>query len=390
MIIYPLKKNAFFLLAFLFASAVFCMAEEPTKNELPAKEFSSAKTGDDKLVVELTFLPVSSFDDDSNQRMSEKLASVFLQEDISKHFKSQKVVELSKVEKAEKKRTEQEWSLTYTVPASAIVDGKEKPVPNTINVIKKYYPSETVKSALRDSKAFLIRDLKIAEAFFLEQITDDKTLPEQKIATAFDAFEKKVNADDSLFLSDKDGLHSQARSVRDFLLRKKAEQDTASKQTSQPDESNGTKNAAWTAKTPPVAIAQANILPEYEPMLMSNSILLEGGGWSTFQKEDGSLYLVVVGVAAVKDDSAKDRIQRRKTAETSAYSELAKIPNMDIKTFSQHFVSETTKNDQVELIDSFQSKVVSCAENHVKSMPTVGTWYSSDGKLFFLAIGSKL
>lgn len=374
MIVYPLKKKALFLFAVLFASAIFCPAEEPAKNELSAKENSSEKPEVEKLVVSLTFLPITSFDDAGNQRMSEKLAAVFLQEDVSRHFKSQKAVDLSKVEKNEKKKTGQEWSLTYTVPASAISDETGKSVSEEIKVIRKYVPSEAVNSALREPKAVFVRDLKIAEAIFFGQINGGETISEQELTTAFDAFEKKVNDDDSMFLSDKDGLLSQAKSVRDFLLKKMADK----------------SESAETGKQPSAAITKANMLPEYEPLLMSNPILLESGGWSVFRTEDGSLYLVVVGTAAVKNDSAEDRIQRQKIAEAYAYSELAKIPGMDLKTFSQHFVSETAKNDQVELIDSFQSKVVSAAEDHVMGLPTVGTWYSSDGKIYYRALGRKL
>ena len=105
---------------------------------------------------------------------------------------------------------------------------------------------------------------------------------------------------------------------------------------------------------------------------------------------DGNVYLISVGNAPVNDDSAKDRILREKIAEQNAYGELAKMINIEITVFEQHSLTEVSNSKQADFQESFKAKKTLRAAEYISGLPTVGTWYSADGKIFFLAKGRKL
>ncbi len=374
MTIHTKGKKVSALLPFLIASSIFCLTQIVSA---AASLEEPQKVQDTSFAVSLTFLPVSLFDDDNNQRMSDKLASVFMQDALSEHFKSKKEIDLTKIKRTDHKKTDREWTVTYEVPLDAIRDAGKEPVPVAIDVIRKYYPSESVNNSLREPKAIYLHDLKIAEAIFLGQITGGKRISEQRITMAFDTFEKKVKADDSLFLSDKDVFLSQAKTIREYLLKKKAERDATAAHVSE---------AAETVKRQSVEVSKASMLPEFEPMLMCSDVLLKAGGCMVFRTDDGNMYLISVGTAAVKDDSAQDRILQQKVAEQRAYSEIAKYTNLEVTAFSQLSV----QSDKNESSKQFTEKITLRAEEYMSGLPTVGTWYSADGKVFFLAKGQKL
>ena len=376
-----MKKSCFSLALLLFAFVAF----SATKVELESDKTASAEVSENKadqlITVSLKFLPVTTLDPVTNDEMTEVLAEFFAEEAMSSFLKTPKAIVFSKTRKRIQNKTDKEYSVTYSIPVSALVDAKEKKESVSAEVLKKSFHSETT-SLLQDFRSTCFHDLRVTEAVFLEQIetTKDKTALRKKINDAFSAFGKIVEKDDELFLSEKEELNQKAKRIKKHLLDKLS----ANKENESKESSDGSEKV-------PESISRANIIPEYKPILFSEPILLETSGCKAIEMPDGSIYIIAVGRTVARGDSASDKILQEKIAEQKAYGEMAKYDGLDVHVFAQETRTMVSKQAQVESYEKKKSKTITLrADRYLNHMPTVGTWYSTDGTAFYLAKGLKL
>lgn len=376
------RKSCFSLILLFVATAVFAAA----KIELQSDKSVSAEITEDKekqlVSVSLTFVPVSTLDAVTNDEMTGVLAQFFAEEALSSYLKSPKAVAFSMAKCIVHKKTEKQCSLTYEIPIAAISDAEVKQQSISAESIRKYFASVPTENLLQDFRSTCFRDLRIAEAVFLEQIKSckDKEGLARKIKDAFSALTGKINSDDALFLSEKEELLTKANSVKDFLLKKLSSAPVPVSESMSSPDTQGSPN-----------ITRGTFRPEFEPFLLSDPILLEAGGCKAFRTEDGRTVLIAVGFTEVRDRSAKDRVRRKKVAEQKAFAELAKYREIEVTFFSERVKTTTiSSKNGVEEGSSHKtssSRITVNAEAYISGMLTVGSWYSEDGKLFYLAKG---
>lgn len=376
-----MKKSCFCLILLLVTSVAF----PAVKIELKSDKSASAEVAEDKakqlFSVSLSFLPVSTLDAVTNDEMTEILAQFFAEEALSSYLKSPRTVDFAKAKCIVHKKNEKRCVLTYDIPITAISDVKSEQQSISDEAIRKYFASASSDTLLQDFRSACFHDLRIAEAVFMEQIKNckDKKRLTQKIDDAFSALIKKINADDALFLSEKEELQTKANSIKRFLLNNLSVAAPSAK--SQPDDLQNTSGN----------ITHATFLPEFKPFLLSDPILLDIGGCKAFRTEDGKTVLIAVGTAEVKNQSAKDRILRQKIAEQRAFGELAKHQHVKIVDFSQQekqiTIKHINKKESSSSIKKNYRKTTVAADAYVSRMKTIGTWYSADQQIFYLAKG---
>ncbi len=380
-----MRKSCFCLILLLMASAVFSAA----KIELQSDKSASAEIAEDKgkqlVFVSLTFMPISTLDVVTNDEMTGVLARFFTEEALSSYLKCPKAIAFSQARCIVHEKTAKQCSLTYEIPIAAISDVEVKQRAIPAESLKRYFASVTSENLLQDFRSTCFHDLRIAEAVFLEQIKSckDKEKLARKINDAFSALTGKINSDDALFLSEKEELLTKTDSVKSFLLKKLSSAPVAVSESMASPDAQGSPN-----------IVRGTFLPEFKPFLLSDPILLEVGGCKAFRTGDGKTVLIAVGIAEVKDQSAKDRIRRQKVAEQKAFGELAKHQEVEVTFFSERFKSTAiSSKNGVETGSSHKissSRITVKAEAYFDEMLTVGRWYSGDGKLFCLAKGCMI
>ena len=373
-------KKGLLLASLLFSFAAF----SATKVELESDKMASAEVSENKadqlITVSLKFLPVTTLDPVTNDEMSEVLAEFFAEEAVSSFLKTPKAIVFSKTRKNVQSKSDKEYYVTYVIPVSALVEVKEKKESVSAEVLKKSFHSETA-SLLQDFRSTCFHDLRVTESVFLEQIetTKDKSALKKRIIDAFSAFEKKVEKDDELFLSEKEELKRKAKTINDHLLEKLT--------TSNIKDSN----PSGLSEQIPDCISKANINTEYKSVLFSEPILLKTGGCKAFEMPDGTVYLIAVGRTAAKGNSASDRILQEKIAEQKAYGEMAKYEGVEVHFFAQENRTMISKQGEIEKYEKNKTRTITLrAEQYLDHMPTIGTWYSADGTAFYLAKGLKL
>ena len=371
-----MKKSCFCLVLLLTAFVVFSATKVEIKSDKSTVAEVEKIRAKQLFAVSLTFVPVTTLDVVANDEMTEVLAQFFAEEALSSYLKSPKAVDFSKTECIVRKKSEKQCSLTYEIPLSAVTD-----VPQRQHTIVLGASSVSAETLVQDFRSTCFRDLRVAEAVFLERIKSCKGKDQlaQKINDAFAALEKRINDDDALFISEKEELLAKANKVKAFLLKKLSPNDAAL-QTDAPQDSAAN-------------ISHAVFLPEFKPFLLNDPILLDAGGCKAFRTEDGKIVLIAVGNAEVKDQSAKDRIRRRKIAEQRAFGELAKHREVEVTFFSERHKTTTISSSNGVEKGSLQkitsSRITIRAQAYFEEMITVGTWYSLDGKIFYLAKGMK-
>ena len=377
-----------FSILLLLSAVAFPLAANGSDSASPATAEITENNEKQIISISLTFQPVSTFGDAANEELTDVLARFFAQKELSAHFKTPKTVDFAKAKRTSTEKRKEKCTVSYEIPLSAIADAKPERTSKAYEALDKFFNSAAgaTGAASRDFRARCLHDLRVAEAAYLERAGSDKARDETEktIRDAFAAFEKNVDANDDMFLSEKEDLLARAKSVREFLLKKIADEKTGA--AARPD-SSGSKTGKDEL---PSGISKAAIDPDFLPILKRAPSLLKTGGCRAVQMPDGDVYLISVGNAPVNDDSAKDRILREKIAEQHAYGELAKMINIEITVFEQHSLTEVSNSKQADFQESFKSEKTLRAAEYVSGLPTVGTWYSEDGKIFFLAKGRKL
>jgi len=369
---------------FLIANLLAALKVELMSDRSATAEISQDK-GKRQIVLALTFVPVTTLDAVSNNEMTGILAQFFVEEALSLYLKKSKTVDFSKVSKKVIKNNTAICYISYKIPQDAIKDIEVKKEQVHENLKKYLLPTKnTTNDLLQDFRSTCFRDLRTAEVLFCDQIKTCKKPIEliKKINIAFDTIKQKIDDDDALFISEKQGIYQRIEKIKKFLLKKINGKNEHEERSIVINSANDD------------LITNASFDSDYEPYLRSDRILLEVGGCRVFQKPDGRQLLVGVGYTDVRNNSGKERIRQRRVAEQKAFAALAKKQKVDVYVFSQRNKSTTVATQN--RIESSLSKRTSSSRITVKSeayfasMQTIGYWYSKDGKLFFLAKGCHI
>jgi len=136
--------------------------------------------------------------------------------------------------------------------------------------------------------------------------------------------------------------------------------------------------------------SKVNLSHEYVDVLSKLEIELDSGGARIVELPNGSVWVVGVGVT-----TNKDFIKQRKVADSKARESV-------LETLRGEFLnskSVQTLDAKVKIIngvetsestEDFNQRIESHVEGTVKGLKLAGTWYSSDGQLFYLALCNRL
>ncbi len=142
--------------------------------------------------------------------------------------------------------------------------------------------------------------------------------------------------------------------------------------------------------------SQVKISDDCAGVLSKGDLVLENGGGKLIAMPDGSLWVIGVGSTAGKSPpSGAETMRQRKVSEQKArkavLEELA-ATQVASKTTSNSNSIITTQNgvetgqSTEELRETIESKV----DGIVRDLKLAGTWYSSDGQIFYMALCSRL
>jgi len=130
----------------------------------------------------------------------------------------------------------------------------------------------------------------------------------------------------------------------------------------------------------------------FDTYLQANPLLMEFAGAKFIKLEDGRKMIISVASTGVKDSSAQDRLRQQKICRQKA------LANILAETKAIQVATSTKVNDLIvvtiedgkengksveEILEVTESRV----SGIVKNFPIVGTWYSRNGDMFYLAIG---
>ena len=148
------------------------------------------------------------------------------------------------------------------------------------------------------------------------------------------------------------------------------------------------------AQDPPEVIREAFLMPGFEDILRADPALLHNGGAKLIEK-NGTRYFVAIGFASVLGDSPAERVRQLQVARTRALMAAGEFIGTTIVTSEEKF-SDTTTADTVnghktaERHKVLEETIVAKIRALIKAPPVLGTWKSSDGQLFFYAIGAQI
>jgi hypothetical protein len=144
------------------------------------------------------------------------------------------------------------------------------------------------------------------------------------------------------------------------------------------------------------SFSQVKISDGYAEVLSKGELVLENGGGKLITMPDGSLWVLGIGSTAVKaPPSGSEILRQRKVAEQKARKAVleelqATTVASTTKDFSQSVVTTINGQETAHSIDDFQETIESKVEGAVRGLKLAGTWYSSDGQLFYLALCNRL
>lgn len=148
--------------------------------------------------------------------------------------------------------------------------------------------------------------------------------------------------------------------------------------------------------TPWDTFAQVKISDGYQEVLSKGELVLENGGGKLITMPDGSIWVIGIGSTAVKTPSGGSEILRqRKVAEQKARKavveelQVTKVAS-STKDSSQSVITTINGQETAHTVDEFQETIESSVEGIVHGLKLAGTWYSSDGQLFYLALCNRL
>ena len=140
-------------------------------------------------------------------------------------------------------------------------------------------------------------------------------------------------------------------------------------------------------------ITDPRLKKEFAPYICFDPIILNQGGTRIYKLSDQQFVLISVGVVPVKGTSAQTLIKQRQVAKAKAMTNLLKMNGVQISSFEKindelKITHSKNRTEQYETSFIFLQEIREFAEGNIRSLPTIGTWYSQDKKYFFTAIGA--
>ena len=138
--------------------------------------------------------------------------------------------------------------------------------------------------------------------------------------------------------------------------------------------------------------AAVDIRPPFDEYLVAKPLLMEYAGATVIKLEDGRKVVLSVASTTVNDDSAKDRLRMQKVCRSKALANVV----AEAKGIQVAYASKVEDRTQVTIangketgksIEEVLEVSKTTVEGVVANLPIVGTWYSKDRTLFYLAVG---
>ena len=328
-----------------------------------------------KYTISIEFLPVTTLDEISNREMSETIAQFYAEEALSGFLHEPKAIVFSKVQSTLNVIGGSKAQCVFDVPVEAVIDAPVRKVEVREEVVGKRHANKSIDASahLLDFRSSCFRDLRIAESLYSEQIGSLKERKERnalrrRICDAFSSLRQKINEDDDLFRAEKKELIEKANKVERYLL----------------GEIDG--EGARSEKSINVPIKDAVFKEPYGSLLKTDVVLLTRGGARFVEIGDGAIAILAVGSAMADNDDMEE------VAEMMASAELGKLQageEVVVANKRERIYSRLSdSNGESEKLDVRRTSMtaINSMDFH-KCGETVGTWFSSDGKRFFMAKG---
>jgi hypothetical protein len=138
----------------------------------------------------------------------------------------------------------------------------------------------------------------------------------------------------------------------------------------------------------------AVIEPEFVDVLQADPTLLHDGGAKVVETHN-QRYFIAVGVTSAGSESPLEKLRQIRVGRIQAIKAAAEFIQ-ETKVKSQEKLTEestVTRTDGKKTATStkiFEESTLTQIEALLKVPPQIGSWKSSDGQLFFYAIGTEL
>ena len=154
--------------------------------------------------------------------------------------------------------------------------------------------------------------------------------------------------------------------------------------------------SAWSDANPVYAsgpnFVEVKIDAPYKSFLMSEPALMEVSGAKLIKAKGGKRYILGIATTSTagKTLDIATRVLRvkadRSVLELTNGVQVVVEEILDTKTI----VTLVDGKESSAMIEEYKSLITSQVRGKVKSLPVVGSWYSSDKKRFYLAVGITL
>jgi hypothetical protein len=134
---------------------------------------------------------------------------------------------------------------------------------------------------------------------------------------------------------------------------------------------------------------------EFLPMLATMPLQMELGGAKLFRGENGSIWIVSIGMTDARQATSGELLRRQTVAKDKAQANaVAALDGESVKAVAslKDKVVTGIENGVENAVseETLKEAIVSEARGLIKGMPVVGSWLSLDGKLFYVAIGHRI
>ena len=138
--------------------------------------------------------------------------------------------------------------------------------------------------------------------------------------------------------------------------------------------------------------ATVDISPPFDEYLAAKPLLMEYAGATVIKLKDGRMVILSVASTTVNNNSAKDRLRMQKVCKSKALANLV----AEAKGIQVAYASKVEDRTQVTVengketgksIEDVLEVSETTVEGLVANLPVVGTWYSKDQSVFYLAVG---
>ncbi|HEY0793378.1 MAG TPA: hypothetical protein VGD78_20115 [Chthoniobacterales bacterium] len=136
------------------------------------------------------------------------------------------------------------------------------------------------------------------------------------------------------------------------------------------------------------------IEPEFSGVLQAEPALLHDGGAKVIEIH-GKRYFIAVGVTTVGPNSAQEKLRQVRVGRIQAMKAAAEFiqqtkVSAQEKLTQESMVSRVDGAKSSSSTKTFEESTLTQIEALLKVPPQIGSWKSSDGQLYFCAIGTQL